>query len=560
MQHRQARAEENGSHPLRQSKSFIVYTALVCILQSVASANQFIPISQNRNLNVETHAQNGAFVDDDSDMSQASDFNPYDDLIMVSSSVPSASANARAEQHSSITSDRILIQGNNSCSSFTEAQGTLASSISQTTCTFGFDLPIDAEIVISGSINSVDFGQVSLELRDPNGALGMWFVQGLSDSIFLDEHFELSAGSYSIRLNTFADFTATDGDAGGQGASFDVTVDFADVPPIMDCDESGTPDVADVFGDAWIIHGISTSLIKNADLLNGADDETIGSLGPTIQTARGLTVHPTTGELHTIVETGGAAFLATVDETTGVATPTVVLQIPNLFDIAFRNDGVLFGVQVINPGEIFEDVRIITIDTTTGQIANTVVTLVNSLLTGHPHVIEFADGIEGSLDGRLIYLSGVFLYATNTHANTFSLLSQNLPENDWSALAQHPNADPFFGLFFTIDNFGQVYRLELNGDVTALNDAAVTPDTRGLVLRPRAADANKNQVPDVCEMVGDLNCDFMVDTSDIPLFIDVLLGNDTSGICAPDAADMNDDVLTDGDDLQGFVNALVTSP
>lgn len=60
---------------------------------------------------------------------------------------------------------------------------------------------------------------------------------------------------------------------------------------------------------------------------------------------------------------------------------------------------------------------------------------------------------------------------------------------------------------------------------------------------------------------GDLNCDGVVDVSDVNPFILALLDPEAYGNqfpnCAVDRADMNDDGLIDGRDIQGFVGALI---
>ncbi len=55
---------------------------------------------------------------------------------------------------------------------------------------------------------------------------------------------------------------------------------------------------------------------------------------------------------------------------------------------------------------------------------------------------------------------------------------------------------------------------------------------------------------------GDANCDGTVDTNDLPVFVQVLIGTDTDP-CHTSAADMTGDGSSDGEDVQLFVGALV---
>jgi hypothetical protein len=75
---------------------------------------------------------------------------------------------------------------------------------------------------------------------------------------------------------------------------------------------------------------------------------------------------------------------------------------------------------------------------------------------------------------------------------------------------------------------------------------------------------NANGVPSVSQIVrvgerisGDLNCDGMVSASDQPLFVNALV--DPAGFNGCDIlnADMNGDTLIDGQDIPGFVVALL---
>lgn len=81
------------------------------------------------------------------------------------------------------------------------------------------------------------------------------------------------------------------------------------------------------------------------------------------------------------------------------------------------------------------------------------------------------------------------------------------------------------------------------------------------------------EIDDVCFMsggaaiipggsiAGDMNCDEAVDTSDIPLFVDALLDAAAFDLLHPDCssgqADMDDSGVTDGQDVAGFIEALI---
>lgn len=76
---------------------------------------------------------------------------------------------------------------------------------------------------------------------------------------------------------------------------------------------------------------------------------------------------------------------------------------------------------------------------------------------------------------------------------------------------------------------------------------------------PDSIDMDMDGVPDGCDacplMPGDLNADYLVDAGDIPVFIDILLGNPNPNACS---SDLNSDGLTDGQDIQPFVFKIMS--
>ena len=56
---------------------------------------------------------------------------------------------------------------------------------------------------------------------------------------------------------------------------------------------------------------------------------------------------------------------------------------------------------------------------------------------------------------------------------------------------------------------------------------------------------------------GDLNCDLAVDLADVPHFVAAVLATGQTG-CDPDRADMNDDGLINGNDIQPFADRLLS--
>lgn len=58
-------------------------------------------------------------------------------------------------------------------------------------------------------------------------------------------------------------------------------------------------------------------------------------------------------------------------------------------------------------------------------------------------------------------------------------------------------------------------------------------------------------------LLGDMNCDGLVNLADVPLFVDALLGTYNVPGCDVNLANMNGDAAIDGLDTQGFVDALV---
>jgi hypothetical protein len=59
---------------------------------------------------------------------------------------------------------------------------------------------------------------------------------------------------------------------------------------------------------------------------------------------------------------------------------------------------------------------------------------------------------------------------------------------------------------------------------------------------------------------GDMNCDRVVNSADIPLFFEALLPITGFGGCDINRADMNADTLINARDLQPFVTALLAIP
>ena len=58
---------------------------------------------------------------------------------------------------------------------------------------------------------------------------------------------------------------------------------------------------------------------------------------------------------------------------------------------------------------------------------------------------------------------------------------------------------------------------------------------------------------------GDLNEDYIVDATDVPLFVERLIDDSLVNIANTCDADMNDDGLVNGTDMEGFVAALLGS-
>src|SRR5262245_21141797 len=61
-------------------------------------------------------------------------------------------------------------------------------------------------------------------------------------------------------------------------------------------------------------------------------------------------------------------------------------------------------------------------------------------------------------------------------------------------------------------------------------------------------------------LLGDMNCDGAVNSTDIPLFVDALLATGSFAGCDINRADMNADALINGLDAQAFVAALLANP
>lgn len=79
-------------------------------------------------------------------------------------------------------------------------------------------------------------------------------------------------------------------------------------------------------------------------------------------------------------------------------------------------------------------------------------------------------------------------------------------------------------------------------------------------LRP-ALDANLNGIPDECELLGDLNCDGVVDVADIVPFVQALIDPTAYEAqypnCARSQADTSGNGLVDGGDVRSFVSLLL---
>ncbi len=61
------------------------------------------------------------------------------------------------------------------------------------------------------------------------------------------------------------------------------------------------------------------------------------------------------------------------------------------------------------------------------------------------------------------------------------------------------------------------------------------------------------------DVIGDMNCDALVDFTDVADFVDALIFPDDFDACDLDHGDMNQDGAVDGDDIAEFVQAVLTA-
>ena len=59
---------------------------------------------------------------------------------------------------------------------------------------------------------------------------------------------------------------------------------------------------------------------------------------------------------------------------------------------------------------------------------------------------------------------------------------------------------------------------------------------------------------------GDMNCDGVISSADVPLFVDALLGVSGAGGCGAQRADVNGDTQIDGRDIAVFLDTLLAPP
>ena len=84
------------------------------------------------------------------------------------------------------------------------------------------------------------------------------------------------------------------------------------------------------------------------------------------------------------------------------------------------------------------------------------------------------------------------------------------------------------------------------------------------ILDETSEDINGDGVPDECEVLpGDMNCDGVVDTGDIPSFVLALIDPQAYTEAYPECditlADINGDGSAHGDDIRPFVERLLAS-
>ena len=210
------------------------------LIQSVFSsvpAPLITPVAQSRSVSADAFAQDlgGPLSDTDSD--QATDFAPFVRSIFASAEVSGALGTGDAIQNSVIGSDSIVASGQSSATGESFEEDGVANGSGSSAMVVDFKLASVSDYTLVGQLTAFDEGSALVILRDSSGVI---FSESADGETPISESGRLLAGEYSLELradgSAFADFPFASEFA---FAEFDVTLQFAALPPVPTLGRSG---------------------------------------------------------------------------------------------------------------------------------------------------------------------------------------------------------------------------------------------------------------------------------------------------------------------------------
>ncbi|MCK4660438.1 MAG: hypothetical protein KAV82_13020, partial [Phycisphaerae bacterium] len=294
-----------------------------------------------------------------------------------------------------------------------------------------------------------------------------------------------------------------------------------------DCQPNGIPDECELAATPPLLYAVGEGDEMGSESLYIVDPADasltlIGEMGSFVYSAEGLAIHPTSGDMYAVVkafvpmkdaeegEHGDRFYLyalTTVNQTTGEATLinhlSDGLMSVIVSDIAFRSNGVLYGVVV---GSGFPLGQIVTVDTTTAIATPTGISAGDA---GEDQSIAFHP-----TTGLLYHTSSIseragFLKVIDVDTGVVTDISSSL-SNAYDCLAFDPSGDPFLG--YSRYAPGQLYSID-PGTAQETYIGLSNRHLRGMAFTATDdRDCNDNGVPDECEL--DTDGDGLIDACD----------------------------------------------
>ncbi|MCG8408183.1 MAG: hypothetical protein MI923_23535 [Phycisphaerales bacterium] len=279
-----------------------------------------------------------------------------------------------------------------------------------------------------------------------------------------------------------------------------------------DCDGNGVPDDCELNIDDC--NGNGTADECELDRLYAVDSDSlyvvdpwdgsvqlVGSFGLDVFNVEGFSIHPQTGEFYVMepgpsFQPGFPGSITRVDRDTAEVELSVALNTP-LKDIAFRTDGVLYGIRVsVNPFPGFSEVVIV--DVSDGSVTSLLPPLQRPIGQGHSIAFEPSTGL---LLHSYEITPGVQVMETiNVDFGVVTEICSDVDAGPFNCLAFRPTGNVLLGFADNIAFGSDLYAInKFICDVASRGTNAQT--ITGMAFLPKGNDCNNNCVLDECDVV-----------------------------------------------------------